>query len=696
MKRTISALLAGLTALFAPGTGSYAAAAAGMSRGVVSTGVIPVLPRGVIAASDLQVGLSFASDGLGLNRIGAGLNVAPSVSLRVPVSVLPADATVKPDAVARLGDGDGITHIPNVAIQDVVPKVAGDARNAKELGDGRMFDGAAAGKALLLVGTGVSHPFLLTEAVRVAKDLGLTLYLLDKPKARKISKNIVPDSHFIPADIGNPQNEAAIASQIAIFAGKNAIDAVVSFLDPLASLTRAIVAGLGIDAASPAHDAQKQAPNSGAIEKGVLAVLGLTPEKLVKQGAIAQIRSLPRSYLFGFTPGWVVNAIGGEIQAVALPLFTATLFDVPTALLVTAVGYVLRIVGTWIGSSLMKRYNPVKVNNAALLAVALAGIGLAVVGMAGASSGVIFALLLANSVIGGLAYGFTRGVAENLLPRMILGKKDAPTLEMALNFAVNLVELGAIFAALLATVPLLNLVGGPWMMAISSVLIGSASVLYSTIKFAQPWEKAEAKIPSSEPAAKTLSKLGVKDYAPVVFVRFMHFMMYGVLSTVLALSVFNSAPAAGLTIGIYDAGSWIFSLLAALTLLPKRLGRRSTVVLSAAAAAAFLWSAVAFPILPVTAALGGLLGGFLTITTNKWMPFYSKHLSETEYGNLSKWIMTFSVAGMMPVFASVSAIRIFPAVAAVLSMPTLLAAIAAIVSAVAAVIVYMALTSKKD
>ena len=446
---------------------------------------------------------------------------------------------------------------------------------------------------------------------------------------------------------------------------------------------------------------------SGAYSHGKVDTLGLLaaeqrPGADKKPGPIAQILSLPKSFLFGFTPGWTVNAVGQEIQAVALPLFTAALFDVPTALMVTAVGYILRVAGAWMGSSLMSRYNPVKVNNMALLAVAIAGVGLAVAGMLGAGSGVIFALLLANSIIGGLAYGITRGVAENLLPRMILGKEGAPKLEVALNFAYQWVELGSIIAALFVAVPLLNLVGGPWMMAISSALIGAARLFYSTIKFAEPWKKAEPvskKEGAATPAvkeSKTTSDLGVKDYAPVVFFRFMHFMMYGVLSTVLALSVFKSGSAAGLTIGVYDAGSWAFSLLASLSLLPKALGRRSSVVLGALAAIAFLWSAVAFPFLPVTAALGGLLGGLITVITNKWMPFYSKHLPEDKYRNLGKWIMTFSVAGLLPVFAAVSAIRIFPAVAAVLSMPMLLTGVAVAITALAALISFWMLSAKKD
>lgn len=487
---------------------------------------------------------------------------------------------------------------------------------------------------------------------------------------------------------------------------------------------------------------------AGVITQGPAGKLGSSSDKRQPQqgrGAVAEILSLPRSFLLGFTPGWTVSSIGQEIQAVALPLFTAELFDAPTALMVTGAGYIFRVAGAWLGSSLMKRFNPVQVNNVALLSVAVAGAALAPAGllqvsgglififllansmmkrfnllqvnkgafvsMAGAgaaltlagfmqaSSGGVFALLLANSIVGGLSYGVTRGVAENLLPRMILGAEGAPKLELALNFAYQWVELGSIAAALWVAVPLLHLVGGPWMMAISSGLVGLATVFYATIRFAEPWMKpqpaADGAAAPSAPTPSPESALGFRDYAPVVFFRFMHFMMYGVLATLLALSVFHSGAAAGLTIGVYDGGSWLFSLLASLSLLPKSLGRRSSVALGAAAATAFLWSAAALPFLPLTAALGGLLGGLITVITNKWMPYYSKNLPEDKYRELSKWIMTWSILGLLPVFVVVTAIRLLPAVAAVISMQALLVGIAVVVTAMAGVLVYATLSDKR-
>jgi biotin carboxylase len=1038
MKKTIATLLATLTALFAPGFASYAAAAGMMQSGTGAKAptilTIPsitapslTVPAGSVGRQPFTLpGAETRSAGTlpTANAIGAVKAAAAVPSL--PKAVLPAAAPAASPKAAANG-ADRAVPAAFAQMQGASDELSAEGKSAPNDGSGpnpgssKAFDGSAPQKkAILLVGTSGTRPFILTETKRVADELGLSLYLVDKASAREASKDVIPDSNFIAAPIDNHDEKTAaeIVQQLALVAKDKAVEAVVTFLNPYAQLAGDIVDRAGVkglsglavkvahtkslarqalagdaDVATPARivtsaaeakaffeeqgggkivmkpikgggsqgvitdietaeqaaaaydrldaeliafakrpdagffnldqhpgimvEQQLQGPevdvelvlqdgkvvgplDSGAlvsdnapmdkpnaveknstypsvmpaalqkqlgdaaakaarlmgikdgnvhaelmmtpdgprvleinarmggafvwefvqdssdanlIEQGIRAVLGLpvkagrtpndtiearffipaatgtieaidglealeavpgfirakmlkkvgdrvkaapddafdyigyigvrgkdydeamartmkalegvkirirkddgTPveqtgaythgkvdtlaqlskEQQPKKGALDTIRSLPKSFLFGFTPGWTVNAVGAEIQAVALPLFTAALFDLPTALLVTGVGYVLRVAGAWMGSALMNRFNPVKVNNTALLAVALSGVALAVAAMLGAGSGVILGLLLFNTVIGGLAYGITRGVAENLLPRMILGKKHGEKLEVALNFAYQWVELGSIVAALWVAVPLLNLVGGPWMIAISSVLIGVARMFYATIKFEEPWKKpAPVAAKAAQAGSKATSTLTMKDFVPVAFFRFMHFLMYGVMATVLALSVFKSAGAAGVTIGVYDGGSWLFSLLASLSLLPKFLGRRSSVVLGAIAAAAFAWSAVVAPVLPLTAALGGLLGGLITVITNKWMPFYSKNMSEQGYRNLSKWLMTASIGALIPIFAAVSAIRLSPAVAAVFTMPMLLTGIAAVITAVGVLLTYWMLKDKK-
>jgi len=400
-----------------------------------------------------------------------------------------------------------------------------------------------------------------------------------------------------------------------------------------------------------------------------------------------RLRMLPRSFHLGFVPAWTMNAMAQEVQAVALPLFTAALFGLPAAVMISGVGYVMRVAGAWMGSSLMTRFNPKSVNTAAILALALAGAPIPIAAALGASSSVMFGLFLLNSIASGLVYGVNRGVAENLLPRMIIGNQNPAKLELGLNYAYQWVEIACIVMALFAAVPLLNLVGGPAMMVISSVGIGLSATLYATLKFKEPWTKPQAARAAQAPAeTKSDDEPGLSwgEYLPYAFFRFMHFMVYGVLSTVLALSVFSAPSAAGTMIGLYDGGSWLASLLATISLLPeKTLGRKGWTALGAIAATAFVWSTL-LHIPVVTFALGGLLGGIITINSNKWMTYYSHKMPQSRYRDLSKWMMTASIATMLPIFLAVSASRLFPAVGAVLTMSNILLGINVAVSALAA------------
>lgn len=409
-----------------------------------------------------------------------------------------------------------------------------------------------------------------------------------------------------------------------------------------------------------------------------------------RAGWFARLRMLPSSFHRGFVPAWTINAMAQEMQAVAMPLFAAAVLSLPDALIITGLGYMTRIAGAWMGSAFMERFNPMWVNVAAIVALALAGAP--ILAALGASKSVLLGAFIANSVVGGLVYGINRGVAENLLPRMIIGGRNPAKLELGLNYAYQWVELTCIGIALFAAVPLLNLMGGSTMIVVSSVGIAISALFYATLKFKEPWVKPapKAAAASAQPKIEGV-KLGVADYLPYAFFRFMHFMMYGVLSTVLAVSVFTSPAAAGTMIGLYDGGSWLASLLATLAVLPeKALGRKGWAVLGALAAVAFIWTT--FLHLPIlTFAVGGVLGGLITINSNKWMSFYSERLSQDKYRNLSKWMMTASIAAMLPIFLAVSGARLFPAVGAVLSMTNILLGIGVAVSVVSALLIVLML-----
>ncbi|MDE2143760.1 MAG: MFS transporter [Elusimicrobia bacterium] len=103
------------------------------------------------------------------------------------------------------------------------------------------------GKTVVMVGTKGSRPFIMEEAVRVAKELGLNLVLVDDPANRANSKDVVPDSHFIPAPINtrDAKTMGKIAETVASHAEGAKAHAVVGFMSLYANLTGKITDRLG-------------------------------------------------------------------------------------------------------------------------------------------------------------------------------------------------------------------------------------------------------------------------------------------------------------------------------------------------------------------------------------------------------------------------------------------------------------------
>ncbi|MBI5202665.1 MAG: hypothetical protein HY925_13825 [Elusimicrobia bacterium] len=101
---------------------------------------------------------------------------------------------------------------------------------------------AVRGKKVVLVGTKSSKPFILEEAARVAKQLGVELFLVDDPELRKNSKTLVDDAHFIPATVNDrsPENAKAIAELVAAHPVAAKAEVVASFLSSHAKVTAAI------------------------------------------------------------------------------------------------------------------------------------------------------------------------------------------------------------------------------------------------------------------------------------------------------------------------------------------------------------------------------------------------------------------------------------------------------------------------
>jgi hypothetical protein len=108
-------------------------------------------------------------------------------------------------------------------------------------------DESVRGKTVVMIGTKASRPFIMEEAARVAKALGLNLVLVDDPANRANSKAYVSDSNFIAAPVNtrDARTMAKIAETVALHPAAAGAHAVVGFMSLYANLTGKITDRLG-------------------------------------------------------------------------------------------------------------------------------------------------------------------------------------------------------------------------------------------------------------------------------------------------------------------------------------------------------------------------------------------------------------------------------------------------------------------
>lgn len=148
-------------------------------------------------------------------------------------------------------------------------------------------EAAVRGKTVVMVGTKGSRPFIMQEALRVAKELGLNLVLVDDPANRKNSVDSIPDSNFIPAPINTRDGKTMgkIAETVAAHPEGAKAHAVVGFMSLYASLTGKITDKLGakgiagdvVAAADNKPEARKRL-NADASQRVAYAVIGSEQE----------------------------------------------------------------------------------------------------------------------------------------------------------------------------------------------------------------------------------------------------------------------------------------------------------------------------------------------------------------------------------------------------------------------------------
>ncbi|UPT74876.1 MAG: hypothetical protein M0D55_03955 [Elusimicrobiota bacterium] len=179
-----------------------------------------------------------------------GSLAAPSLSVSgapAPLApALPAAAATEPygegvslpHAVAKGPSApDGAVPAPSIAQQPAANDAAGSFVSEAEV----------RGKTVVMVGTKGSRPFIMEEALRVAKELGLNLVLVDDPANRKNSAGTIPDSHFIAAPINtrDAKTMGKISETVAAHPEGAKAHAVVGFMSLYASLTGKITDKLG-------------------------------------------------------------------------------------------------------------------------------------------------------------------------------------------------------------------------------------------------------------------------------------------------------------------------------------------------------------------------------------------------------------------------------------------------------------------
>lgn len=162
---------------------------------------------------------------------------APSAATReaAPLHALPVAAAL---AV-------GAAH--SVPAADAPQPAASPAASAANAPVQYATEDSVRGKTVVMVGTKGSRPFIMQEAARIARELGLTLVLVDDPANRANSAEFVPDSHFIPAPINarGAKSREKIAEAVAAHPVASQAYAVTGFMSLYAKLTGRITDRLG-------------------------------------------------------------------------------------------------------------------------------------------------------------------------------------------------------------------------------------------------------------------------------------------------------------------------------------------------------------------------------------------------------------------------------------------------------------------
>lgn len=267
------------------------------ARAVPATGAgFSSAPRSVVPAAPTAGSFSFAPASPG-TTLSLPAPVAPSVSRSIAGA--PAALPLVPSGVSA-----------PAAVSAVAPAFAGtevSGRAAPEY-PAVLPDASAKGKTVIMVGTKRSRPFVLAEAVRTAKALGVDLYLVDDPAHRAHSEALIPDSHFIAAPITDRAPEAveAMAKAVAAHPAAARADVIAGFFSSYAKITARITdlvgaAGIPGSAVSAADD-----------KVATRQVLNRDPELAVPSRAVTSAEDARKAFTELGGGKFIMKTIRGE------------------------------------------------------------------------------------------------------------------------------------------------------------------------------------------------------------------------------------------------------------------------------------------------------------------------------------------------------------------------------------------------
>lgn len=158
-----------------------------------------------------------------------------------------APAPLAPASMPHAAAAQGVAPAAPVAAAPVAAAAVTSAPDARLTEAAALAEAAVRGKTVVMVGTKGSRPFIMEEALRVARELGLNLVLVDDPANRKNSIDSIPDSNFIPVPVNtrDAKTMGRIAETVAAHPLGSRAHAVVGFMSLYANLTGKITDRLG-------------------------------------------------------------------------------------------------------------------------------------------------------------------------------------------------------------------------------------------------------------------------------------------------------------------------------------------------------------------------------------------------------------------------------------------------------------------